>query len=394
MYSATESTMKSNATCSSLFAAMGLLFCLSTQPALGLVTVIVQPSSQVAFVGSNVVFTAQVSATAGEIITGYTWLTSPNGLNPFTTIPGATTATCTLINVQTNNSGYYFVRVTYNSGTSIGLTSASSAVTLTVVDQARITAQPQGGLIRTVGTNASFSVSAVGFPPPGYQWRFNGTNLVDNGRISGANGTNLTLSALVTADSGSYDVVVTNAYSAVTSQVATLSVYLPVGISVPPQNTAVIVGSNAVFSVTASGSEPLSYQWQKGGTNLVDGGRISGATSNVLTIAATTTNDAGDYTVSVTNPVSASTSAVATLTVLVPASSPARRSQRAAGGGFSASRTPRRAQLPLRLERTGLPAGLSLDPVTGVIAGPPIVSGTFPITIGATNPVLVPTARC
>ena len=141
--------MKSNTTYSSLLAAMGLMFCLSTQPALGLVTVIVQPSSQVAFVGSNVVFNAQVNATAGESITGYTWLTSPNGQNPFTTVPGATTATCTLVNVQTNDTGYYFVRVTYNSGTSIGLTSVSSAVTLTVADQARITAQPQGGLIRT-----------------------------------------------------------------------------------------------------------------------------------------------------------------------------------------------------------------------------------------------------
>src|ERR1017187_4207473 len=190
--------MKSSTTYTSLLAAVGLLFGVSYQPALGLVTVNVQPSSQVAFAGSNVVFTAQVSATAGEIVTGYTWLTSPNGLNPFTTIPGATTATCTLVNVQANDTGYYFARVTYNSGTTIGLTSVSSAVTLTVVDEARIMAQPQS-LNRLVGASALFSVSAEGFPAPGYQWRFNRRNLVDNGRISGANGTNLALSALVTA---------------------------------------------------------------------------------------------------------------------------------------------------------------------------------------------------
>ena len=377
--------MKSSTTFSSLLAAVGLLFGLSTQPALGLVTVIVQPSSQVAFAGSNVVFTAQVSATAGEIVTGFTWLTSPNGQNPFATVAGATTAVCALVNVQTNSSGYYFVRVTYNSGTSIGLTSVSSAVTLTVVDQARITAQPQGGLSRIVGASASFSVSAVGFPPPGYQWRFNGMNLVDNGRISGANGTNLTLSALVTADSGNYDVVVTNAYSAVTSQVATLSVYLPVGISVPPQDTAVIVGSNAVLSVTASGSEPLSYQWQKGGASLVDGGRISGATSNVLTIAATTTNDAGNYTVSVTNAVSAVTSLVAKLTVLVPVKiTSAANASGKQGVAFSFTTTAT-GTAPIVFGASDLPAGLSFDPVTGVIAGIPIVSGTFPINIGAAN---------
>src|ERR1035441_8030997 len=104
------------------FAATGLALGLGTQSAPGMITVTVQPGSQVAFVGSNAVFNAQVSATAGEIITGYTWLTSPNGLNPFTTIPGATTANCTLVNVQTNDTGYYFARVTYNSGTTIGLT--------------------------------------------------------------------------------------------------------------------------------------------------------------------------------------------------------------------------------------------------------------------------------
>ena len=235
----------------------------------------------------------------------------------------------------------------------------------------------------------------MGFPPPGYQWRFNRTNLVDSGRISGANGTNLTLGALVTADSGSYDVVVTNAYSAVTSQVATLSVYLPVGISVPPQNTAVIIGSNAVFSVTASGSEPLSYQWQQGGTNLVDGGRISGATSSVLTIAATTTNDAGDYTVSVTNPVSAITSAVATLTVLVPAKFTSATNAAGRQGAFFSFTITATGTTPITFGApNGLPDGLSLmTPVTGVIPGPPIVERHFPVTIGAANR-MGSTARC
>ena len=143
-------------------AAIGLVFHLGTQPALGTVNVTVLPGNQTAFVGSNVVFTAQVSANAGETITGYAWLMSTNGLNPFTTIAGATTATCTLSNVQTTDTGYYFAKVTFNSGTNIGVTSISADVTLTVQDQARITAQPQGGLIRVAGTNASFSVSALG----------------------------------------------------------------------------------------------------------------------------------------------------------------------------------------------------------------------------------------
>lgn len=299
--------------CSGL-AAMSLTFGVGTESAFGLVTVTVHPGSQVAFVGSNVVFSAQVNATAGETVTGYAWLMSTNGQNPFSAVPGATTATCTLMGVQTSDNGFYFARVTYNAGTNVGLTSASAVVALTVLDQARITAQPQGGLNRLVGGSASFSVGALGLAPLSYQWRLNGTNLVNDGRITGADSTNLDIGALVLADSGNYDVVVTNLYAAATSQVARLDVFIPVGFSVPPLSTAVIVGSNAVLSVTASGSEPLSYQWQLGGMNLANGGRISGATSDVLTITATTTNDAGDYTVSIANPASALTSAVATLT--------------------------------------------------------------------------------
>lgn len=378
-------TMSTKTTLYSCLTAMSLILCLSTRTALGFVSVSVSPGSQVAFVGSNVVFTAQVNATAGETITGYTWLTSPNGQNPFTTVPGAITATCTLVNVQTNQTGSYFVRVTYNSGTSIGLISPSPQVTLTVVDQARITAQPQGGLIRIVGDSASFSVSALGFPTPGYQWRFNGMNLADDARISGANTTNLTLSSLVTADTGSYDVVVTNAYSSVTSQVATLSVFMPPSISVPPQNTTVIVTSNAVLSVTASGSEPLSYRWQRSGTNLSDGGRISGATNALLTIAATRTSDASGYTVVISNTAGSVTSSVATLTVLSPVRITSAPNASGKQGVFFSFTATAAGTLPIALGAAGLPAGLSFDPATGVIAGTPIVSGTFLIPIGATN---------
>src|ERR1035438_392892 len=302
----------------SFVAAISLACWLGTQEALAFVTVTVQPPNQVVVAGSNAVFSAYATATAEETITGYEWLMSTNGLSPFTQISGATTATCILTNVQPSDAGVYFVKVTFDSGAQIGGIAMSEAVTLTVVDQAHIVAQPQG-LNRLVGASALFSVSVEGMPAPVYQWRFNGANLVNSDRVSGANGASLTLNALVTADSGSYDAVVANDYFAVTSAVATLGVYYLVGISMPPQNMTVVAGSNAVFSVLPSGSGPVSYQWQWDGTNLLDDGRIIGSTSHVLTLAATTTHDAGNYTVSVSNPASAITSAAAVLTVLEPA---------------------------------------------------------------------------
>ncbi len=383
--------MRRNTTYSSILAAIGLTFWLGAEPALAYVTVTVQPTTQAVFSGSTAVFTAQATATAGELITGYTWLmfTTTNG--PFTIVPGATTPVLTLVNVQTNDSGYYFVRATYNSGSVIGLTSPpSQAAYLDVSDQARITVQPES-LNLLVGANASFTVSAAESPTLGYQWRYNQTNLADGGRISGVNTTNLTVTGVVTTDAGNYDLVVTNAHSAATSQVATLGVYYPVGIGVPPQDTVAVVGSDAVLSVTATGGGPFSYQWQRSGTNLVDGERITGAMSSLLTITNGTTNDTGNYDVVVSNPAMAVTSAVVELLVAVPPTitSPTNATGRQ-GLAFNYTTTAT-GTTPINFGADGLPAGLSIEPTNGVISGVPAVMGVFNITLYATNPAVTTT---
>jgi hypothetical protein len=91
------------------------------------------------------------------------------------------------------------------------------------------------------------------------------------------------------------------------------------GISGQPQSLAVPVGQTATFSVTASGTAPLLYQWQSNGTNLSDNGHLSGSLTTNLVISNVQTNDAGQYKVVVTNLYGAATSAVATLTVNPPA---------------------------------------------------------------------------
>ena len=78
------------------------------------------------------------------------------------------------------------------------------------------------------------------------------------------------------------------------------------------------VGTTASFTVTAVGSDPLYYQWQRGGTNLLNLGNVSGTTSNVLTLANVQLADATNYTVVVTNYLGTVTSSNATLTVVVP----------------------------------------------------------------------------
>lgn len=83
----------------------------------------------------------------------------------------------------------------------------------------------------------------------------------------------------------------------------------PPGIVTPPQSNSVTVGGTALFSVAATGSAPLRYQWFF--TNAAE----PGATNSSLTLTSVTTNQAGNYFVRITNDFGAVTSAVVALTV-------------------------------------------------------------------------------
>ncbi len=98
---------------------------------------------------------------------------------------------------------------------------------------------------------------------------------------------------------------------------------IPPQITSQPQPTSVYNGLTATLTAGASGTGPLSYQWQKsnvGGsvfTNLSNGGRFSGATSNIISIASLVASDTADYQVVVTSTYGSVTSSPATLTVVI-----------------------------------------------------------------------------
>jgi sugar lactone lactonase YvrE len=110
------------------------------------------------------------------------------------------------------------------------------------------------------------------------------------------------------ADAGNYSVVITNAWGSLTSSVATLAIAAPPSITNRLSNLTVFSGGDTCFTVSASGSGPLSYQWQFNGTNL------AGATTSVLSLTNTPTGSAGVYNVLITGP-GGVTSATALLTV-------------------------------------------------------------------------------
>ncbi len=256
-----------------------------------------QPANQTVTVGSTASFSVAASGTAPLT---YQW--SKNA----TAISGATSASYTTpATVAGDNGATFSVVVTNSAGTA-----TSNNATLTVNAAAiapSITTQPASTTV-TAGATASFSVTASGTAPLSYQWRKNGTN------ISGATSASYTTPATVAGDNGAtFSVVVTNSAGSATSNNATLTVTTTViapAITGQPANATVNAGSTASFSVTASGTAPLSYQWQKNGAN------ISGATSASYTTPATVAGDSGStFRAIVTNSAGSATSNNATLTV-------------------------------------------------------------------------------
>jgi hypothetical protein len=170
-----------------------------------------------------------------------------------------------------------------------------------------ITTQPASKTV-TAGQTATFSVTASGTAPLTYQWAKNSV------AISGATGASYTTPATTSTDNGSQFVVtVSNSAGTITSSAAVLTVNTPVvapTITTQPNSQTITAGQTAIFSVTASGTAPLSYQWAKNGF------AISGATAASYTTTATTSTDNGSqFVVTVSNSAGSVTSAAATLTV-------------------------------------------------------------------------------
>ncbi len=148
---------------------------------------------------------------------------------------------------------------------------------------------------------------ASGTPTLHYQWRKGGAE------IPGANFPDYTNTSTVVGDTGGYDVVVTNNYGGATStvaQVTILNVVTPV-ITKSPLSQSLYQGYPAVFAVEATGGQ-LSYQWKSNGVT------VSGATNASFTLPSISTNNAGTYSVAVSNPVGPVAAAAAALTVKVP----------------------------------------------------------------------------
>ena len=186
-------------------------------------------------------------------------------------------------------------------GTGSGQVTPSSPVAPT------ISTEPANVKI-TAGQSATFNIAATGTAPMTYKWMKNGV------AIDGATSSNYTTPAESTADNNAqFTVEVSNSVGNALSTAAVLTVTtagVAPAITTQPASETVIAGKPASFSVAATGTAPLTFQWSKNGTP------IGGANSSTYTTAAETTADnSAKFTVEVSNSAGNATSNAAVLTV-------------------------------------------------------------------------------
>lgn len=186
---------------------------------------------------------------------------------------------------------------------SVGYTQRPAA-TPNAVTPPTITTQPLNKTVK-VGTAATFSVVASGTTPFTYQW------YKWNSPISGAINATYTTPATNDSDNGApFYVTIGNSAGGTTSNTVYLYVVDPPVIQQQPQSLTVTAPAIATFTVYASGTYPMTYQWYKNGT------AITGAREYSYSTTETSTADTGaQFTVIVRNAAASVTSAPATLTV-------------------------------------------------------------------------------
>lgn len=267
--------------------------------------IVAQPSRTVASPGSSVRFSVEVSGAPAP--TFFTWFRQPAGTTGFSalvadsTYNGVGTSTLTVSGVTAAMSGDEFRVVVSNL---VGNPVTSSSAGLTVGTVPVFTSEASASFRATVA--GTFSVAATASPAA----TFSATGLPSWASLDAVSGV---LSGTAPDTTGSpFTITLTASNGIATNQTFTLTVLpavLPPTIATAPAAITVNQGQNATLSVTATGTEPFTYQWRRNGV------AIEGATAASLTLSAVQSAAAGSYTVTITNSAGSVTSTAAALSV-------------------------------------------------------------------------------
>lgn len=209
-------------------------------------------------------------------------------------VTGANGKALRITDATPNDVGDYYCVISFN-GVDVVLT--SNVVTVELGSTPAVTTQPLGDTL-CAGDPLTISISATGGGLR-YQW-YKGTT-----SVPGAVSSSYAVQSATAGDAGVYSVVITNPCGTVTSEVVEVVVNSPAAIVTEPTDAAIYDGDTLRMVVTATGAEPISYQWYHDTT------MIDGATDSMYVVDSATAETQGYYTCIVTNSCGSDTSLVA-----------------------------------------------------------------------------------
>ena len=228
---------------------------------------------------------------------------------------------------------------------------------------------PPGSGIVMVGQPVTLTGPPVlGDTPQTYQWRKGTASILT------ATGIDLTIASVKTTDAALYSLHATNVDGSATSASATLAV-------VTPGTAAVSVNAGATLSltctVTAPAGTPLAYSWSRAATPLSNGGRVTGADTKALKITGLLPTEAGAYSCTVTmttpgGPLTATNGSTTVTVVQVPAITAFTIADASVSQSINLQIPS--SNFPTHFTVTGLPPGMVLNAITGLLTGKPTVA--------------------
>lgn len=208
-----------------------------------------------------------------------------------------------ITNAQASDVGMYRLVVSNASGDVV-----SESASLTLIDGPPVILIQPANVSTIENSNVIFDVQAESISPINYQWQKDGVDLVAQ------NSKTLSMDLVTQVNEGNYSVLLTNDVGSTESNVAVLTVALAPApqISSQPKSVSTTAGFDVIFSIVATGTGTLTYQWQKDGNNL------PGQTDATLSLSSVTATDEGAYQVAIVDDNSTKNSLVATLRLLDP----------------------------------------------------------------------------
>ena len=262
------------------------------------ITITSQPEDYTGEVGTKATF--KVAAEGNELT--YQWQYQNAGSNYWqkSSQSGSTTDTLTVPITKARDGQQYRCVITDADGNTV--TSNAAAVHATeATPKITITSQPED-YTGEVGTKATFTVAAEGNELT-YQWQYQnvGSSYWQNSSQSGSTTNTLTVPVTEARDGQKYRCVITDADgNTVTSNAAAIHATAAtpkITIDTQPTDYTGAVGTDATFTVEATGNSELTYQWQyqNAGSSYWQNSSQNGNKTATLTVPITEARNGQQY---------------------------------------------------------------------------------------------------